>query len=157
MLKSKLSAVDFRDLAFLLDLTAMGMEAGLDFNLALDRAVRSSPSSEMAGAFQEALEQMSLGVRRSEAVETLSQRYPQRAFLGLKQAVILSEQLGGNLASSLRHLSQALQRERLAQAEARAQEIPVRLLAPLVFLIFPCVFIVLFAPIFDQLIRVGLF
>lgn len=145
-----------RDLSLLLDLTAMGMEAGLDFFLALDRATASTPSGFIRTEFQSTLQQISLGTPRLDALRSLRSRTDLRELAGTIQAVSISDSIGGNLAATLRLQADQVRRRRFAEAERRAQQIPVKLIFPLVFFIFPCVFAVLFAPILYRLMSEGI-
>jgi tight adherence protein C len=66
------------------------------------------------------------------------------------RAVTQGETLGVSIGDILRSLAIEMRKRRKAAAEERAQKAPIKILFPLVFLIFPAIFIILLGPaIFD--------
>jgi len=127
------------------------MQAGLDFGLALERVVRFGPQGPLSHELRELLRQMGLGQRRVAALEAMHQRLQLRELRGLIQAINISEFLGGNLAGTLQTHAQAIRQIRFHEAQKQAQQIPVKMIFPLVLCIFPCIFLVLFGPILHHL------
>jgi tight adherence protein C len=70
-------------------------------------------------------------------------------------AVIQSEQLGVSMSRVLRVQSDAMRVKRRQRAEESAQKAPIKMLLPMVFLIFPTIMIILLGPAILQLIAVG--
>jgi tight adherence protein C len=62
------------------------------------------------------------------------------------RSIIQGEALGVSIGQILRDLSAEMRRRRRAQAEERAQKAPIKILFPLVFLIFPAMFLILLGP-----------
>ena len=155
-LKRSLRKTYLRELSMALDLIAMAMESGLDFNLALDRVVRYGPQGALTQELRQTLKQIALGKRRLDTLRDLQKRTGLKELGGLIQAFSLSDSLGGNLASTLQTRAQTLRQERLRRAEQQAQKVPVKLVFPLVFLIFPCIFLILFGPIVFYLLQSGI-
>jgi tight adherence protein C len=62
------------------------------------------------------------------------------------RSVIQGEQLGVSTGQIMRNLAGEMRKTRRAKAEERAQKAPIKMLFPLVFLIFPAMFIVLLGP-----------
>jgi tight adherence protein C len=60
--------------------------------------------------------------------------------------VLQGETLGVSIGQIMRALALEMRKRRRAAAEARAQKAPIKLLFPLVFLIFPSMFVVLLFP-----------
>ena len=60
--------------------------------------------------------------------------------------LLQSERFGTNVAESLRILSDTARVQRQLHAEERAAKIPLKLLFPLIFLVFPSLFVVLMGP-----------
>lgn len=146
-----------RDVSLVLDLLAMSLEAGLDFNVALDRVAELRLEGEVGQALENIRQQIALGASRTRAFEDSQERHPIHGLDRLTLCLHLSEALGAPLSATLQHQAQGLRRERLALVQKLAHEVPVKMLFPLVFLIFPCTMLVLFGPILLQLLASGLF
>ena len=154
---NKIKNLYIREISLTLDLVAMGMEAGLDFNMALDRVIRFGPKGILFPHLNEVTRDISLGKGKLDALKKLQKNTNMKCLKGLIQAIHLSETFGGNLANLLQTYAQNLKQERLNQGEKQAQQIPVKLLFPLIFLIFPSIFIVLLGPILLQFFESGAF
>ena len=61
-------------------------------------------------------------------------------------AVIQADQLGVSISKVLRIQSQEIRRQRRQKAEEEAMKAPIKMLLPLVALVFPSLFIVLLGP-----------
>ncbi|MCE9614444.1 MAG: type II secretion system F family protein [Lentisphaerae bacterium] len=136
-----------------LDLLTISVEAGLDFITALRRVVEK----QRAGAFREEMErlfrQMELGRTRREALREMANRVQLPDLSVVVSALIQADKLGASIGPILRVQSDMARTRRGQRAEKAAQEAPVKMLAPLIVCIFPAVFIMIFAPIFIQMIQ----
>jgi pilus assembly protein TadC len=70
-------------------------------------------------------------------------RFPERAPTEFRRAMI---HFGVSIGQIMRNLSHEVRMQQKAYAEERAQKAPVKMLFPLIFLIFPAMFVVLLAP-----------
>ena len=68
--------------------------------------------------------------------------------------LIQAERFGTSVADSLRVHSDALRTKRRLRAEEAAAKIPIKLLFPLIFCIFPSMMLVLLGPAFIRMLRV---
>ena len=67
------------------------------------------------------------------------------------RSILQGEQLGVSIGQIMRNLAGEMRKRRRAAAEERAQKAPIKMLFPLVFLIFPSLFIVLLYPALVQI------
>jgi tight adherence protein C len=61
-------------------------------------------------------------------------------------AIVQTEQLGVSIAKVLRIQSEQMRLKRRQRAEERAHQAPIKMLFPMIFLIFPSIYIVLLGP-----------
>ena len=62
------------------------------------------------------------------------------------RSVVQGETLGVSIGQIMRDLANEMRRRRRASAQERAQKAPIKILFPLVILIFPAMFVILLAP-----------
>lgn len=135
-------------LPYTIDLLALSVTAGLDFTEALSRIVdKLGTGSALSNELGEMLRQIRLGKSRAEALRDLSRRVDVSDLNSVVSALIQTDELGGNLGPILRAQSHQLRVERSMRAEKLAMEAPVKILFPLIFFIFPTIFIMIFGPI----------
>lgn len=142
-----------KELPDTLDQLTISVEAGLAFDAAVSR-VASTGTGPLAEELRRVLAEIKVGVPRSEALRHLIDRtdvYELRHFvLALTQA----EQYGLPVARVLRIQSGELRVKRRQRAEEDAMKIPVKIVFPLVFCIFPALFVVLLGPAMIRVARV---
>jgi tight adherence protein C len=134
-----------RLLADTIDLLTISVEAGLAFDGALLHARRSmkGPLSEEIGRM---LHEMQLGVRRSDAMRSLSERTDVTELRSFVLAMVQADVFGVSVANVLRSQSQELRTKRRQRAEERAMKIPVKLLFPMIICILPALLILVVGP-----------
>lgn len=128
-----------------LDLLTICVEAGLGFEGAMKK-VQEKWDNELSLAFGRALKEIQLGKIRREAMRDMADRIGAREMDSFVAAVIQSEQLGVSMAKILRIQSDDMRVKRRQYAEAEAQKAPVKMLFPMVFLIFPTIMLILLGP-----------
>ena len=62
------------------------------------------------------------------------------------RSIVQGETLGVSIGQIMRDLAQEMRRRRRAVAQEKAQKAPIKILFPLVFLIFPAMFLILLGP-----------
>jgi tight adherence protein C len=136
----------FRQVPDVLDMITLMIEAGLDFNTALEK-VLATEKGPLVDEFAAAQQEVKLGKSRSEAFSAMIERIKYPTLNTVINSISLALRTGGSLAPTLRSLASQFRVERSQLAEKMAAEAPVKLMGPLVLLIFPTIFIILFGPI----------
>jgi tight adherence protein C len=134
-----------RKLPDLLDLLYVSVEAGLSFDMALKKTADKMPGP-LSEEINKTLEEMSRGRNRQDALRGMVGRTGVEDLSYFVTSVIQTEQLGSNIANMLRVQSTTMRQKRRQRAEEAAQKVPVKMLFPLVFFIFPSLFIVVLGP-----------
>jgi tight adherence protein C len=134
-----------RELPELIDLLVVTLEAGLSFLASLHMA-----ATRLRGPLGEelrlALHEQRLGLNATDALNGMLRRAETPSLRTFIRSVIQGETLGVSTGQIMRNLAIEMRKTRRAKAEERAQKAPVKMLFPLVFLIFPAMFIVLLGP-----------
>jgi tight adherence protein C len=128
-----------------LDLLCISVEAGLAFDLALQR-VTQKWDDELSREFKKVLSDIRLGRTRREALKDLAQRTGVEDVQTFTAAIIQADQLGVSMSKILRLQSDQMRIKRRQRAEELAQQAPIKMLFPMVFLIFPALFVVILGP-----------
>ena len=131
-----------------LDLMVVCVEAGLGLDAAISRV-----SNEIKFAHKELAEEFNLvslelrsGLSRTEALKNLSRRVDLEEVSSLVALLVQTDKFGTSVGQALRVHSDAMRMNRTLRAEERAAKLPVKLLFPLVFFIFPSLFVVVIGP-----------
>lgn len=134
-----------RSLPDLLDLLTVTVEAGLGLDSALAKI-----AEKMKGPLREeiliTLHHMRMGESRENALRELARRCGVEDLNTFTTALIQSQRLGVSLGRVLRVQSDTLRVARRQRIEERAQKAPVKMVMPLVFCIFPALFVVILGP-----------
>jgi tight adherence protein C len=134
-----------RELADTIDQITVCVEAGLGFEAAMARTARSG-EGPLGDELRHTLQDIQVGVPRLTALDLLIERTDVPDLRHFVLAVTQAERYGVPIAQILRVQATELREKRRFRAEERAQELPVKLLFPLVFCILPVLFIVLIGP-----------
>jgi tight adherence protein C len=134
-----------RTLSDTLDLLTISVEAGLSLNAAMAQVVKNVPGV-LSAEFARMLQEIQLGVPRSEAFRHLAERTDVEELNGFALAMIQADIFGVSIASVLRTQAQQLRIKRRQAIEARAQQTPVKIVFPLILCILPALFVVIVGP-----------
>lgn len=134
-----------------LDLLVIANEAGLSFESAMQE-ITSKWNNELASEFGRALSDMRMGQSRREALAGLSQRIGVLDVSTFVSAVNQAESMGVSIGRVLKAQADELRLKRRQRAQERANQAPVKMMIPLVFLIFPSIFAVLLGPAVPELL-----
>ena len=139
-----------------LDLMVVCVEAGLGLDQAIGRV-----GEEVKRAHPELSDELNLlalelrtGVSRQEALRNLAHRTDLEDVRNLVALLVQTDRFGTSIGQALRVHADSMRSTRRLKAEELAAKLPVKMLLPLIFFIFPCMFIVLLGPAGIQMIRV---
>lgn len=135
-----------------LDLLTVSVEAGLGFEGALLKVAEKMPG-ELAAEFGRALREMQMGKPRREALRDLAERAGTEDVHTFVGAVITAEEFGVGIAEVLREQAANLRHKRRYRAQETAMQAPVKMLFPLIFLIFPALITVLLGPAVIRMVQ----
>jgi len=128
-----------------MDLLTISVEAGLGFDAALGQVVRNVPGP-LSEEVSRMLQEMQIGVTRTEALRHLTDRTEVPELDGFVLSMIQADKYGVGIAKVLRAQAQELRQKRRQRAEETAQKIPLKLLFPMIFMVLPALFIVILGP-----------
>lgn len=142
-----------KDLPYTLDLITVSVEAGLSFDGAMARVV-TNISGELCDEFSKSLKEVRMGIERKIALKNMSDRCDVRELSMLVTSLIQADELGVSLGRVLRIECANLREHRKQAAREKALKAPIKMLFPLVFFIFPSIFIIILGPAVIQIVKV---
>ena len=142
--RHRIDTID-RTLPDLIDLMCVMIEAGLSFPAAM-RLSADQFGPPLTDELRLTLQEQTMGLSISEALQHMAERADTPAVKAFVRAMSQGDRMGISMGQIMRALSHEMRARRRSAAEERAQKTPVLMLFPLVFLIFPALFIVLMTP-----------
>jgi len=134
-----------RSMPDILDLLVVSVEAGLGLDGAMGKVVEKV-KGPLAEEFGRVLEEIRLGKSRGIALKDMARRVGLSELSSFVAALYQAEVLGVSVAHVLTVQAETVRERRSHQAREQAARLPVKLLFPLVFFIFPALFIVILGP-----------
>jgi len=134
-----------RSLPDLIDQIVVTIEAGLGFSSSMQVAAdkfRGPLGDEMRLTLQE----QRMGQSINDALKSMGERAPAANMLSFVRAVVQGENLGVSIGTIMRNLAHEMRLKRRQAAEEQAQKAPVKMLFPMVFLMFPAMGVVILGP-----------
>lgn len=138
-----------------LDLMVVCVESGLALDAAIAKVGDEIGQSNAAlgEEFKLANLELRAGIGRESALRNLALRTGVDDIDALVAMLIQSDKFGTSVAESLRVHADGMRTKRMLRAEEAAQKLPVKLIFPVVLLIFPSLFLVLLGPSILTLVR----
>ncbi len=131
-----------------LDLMVICVEAGMGMDAAINRVAK-----EIELASPELSEELSLlnlelraGKARQDALKNIALRTNIEAVSSLATTLIQTDKFGTSVSAALSVFSDGFRTRRFQKAEESAGKLPVKLMIPLIFFIFPALFVVIAGP-----------
>jgi tight adherence protein C len=143
-----------RSLPDAIDMLTVTTEAGLSFESGLQE-IMARWDNELSREFARTLRDIGMGQTRRQALIELSNRTGVPDMQSFVTALNQAEELGVSIGRVLRTQSEDMRVRRRQRAYEQANQAPVKIMFPLVFLIFPSIFAVLLGPAIPQLMKLG--
>lgn len=137
-----------------LDMLSVCADAGLGFDQSMQR-VSEHWDTPMGNEFGRVTAEMEMGLSRREAMRNMADRLDVTEVSSFVSVILQSEQLGMSISDTLHAQADQMRVERRFRAQEMARALPVKMLIPLAFLIFPAIMAVVLGPAIPQLF--GLF
>jgi tight adherence protein C len=138
-----------------LDLAVVSVEAGLGLDQSLVRI-----GQELRNVYPALSDELNLyslevnaGKKRTDALRNLGQRTDVDDIKSFVTVLIQTDRFGTSVAQSLRVFADTMRTKRRQRAEEHAAKMNIKMIPPLVFFIFPAIFVVVLGPAFIAIIR----
>jgi tight adherence protein C len=148
--EARLGQVD-RELPELIDVLIATIEAGLGFAGSL-QMVAGRFGGPLGDELKLAMQEQRMGLSTNQALGHILERSDTPAMRSFVRSIVQGETLGVSIGAMMRNLAIEMRTRRRQAAQERVQKAPLKMLFPLIFLIFPSLLIVLLYPAIHQLL-----
>jgi tight adherence protein C len=142
--KRRQTEIDYQ-LPELIDLLVVTVEAGVGFTGSL-RIASERTGGVLGEELGLTLQEQKMGLTTNEALANMLERVETPGMRSFIRSILQGETLGVSIGQILRNVALEMRKRRRALAEERAQKAPIKILFPLVFMIFPAIFVIILAP-----------
>ncbi|MDR2395527.1 MAG: type II secretion system F family protein [Endomicrobium sp.] len=143
-----------RQLPDMADLLSIMLDSGLDFYRASNKVVQIM-EGPLIKDFQNALSKIYIGCDKKDAFSDMVSKTDIKELSFFVRVIDTSLDSGSGMAESFKRLSNSLRNDIYSRAEKKAYQAPIKILIPLILLIFPTIFIVIFGPIAINFLNSG--
>jgi tight adherence protein C len=150
--KRRMNEIDLK-LPDVIDQIVITLEAGIGFGSSMQLAAEQL-AGPLGVELRLTLQEQRMGLAMRSALKNLLERVDTPNVRTFVRAVVQGDALGVSIGTVMRNLAIEMRKTRRQQAEERAQRAPVKLLFPLIFLIFPSLGVVLLGPAIIEITKV---
>ena len=131
------------------DMLSLSVEAGLDFNAGIKRVcdIYRDERNPFVVELHLMDQNLRLGKSREEALRNMAGRVDIPELYSFVSILIQAEKMGSSIADVLKSQATRMREERFMKAERAGAIASQKLLVPMMLLIFPIIFIIIFAPL----------
>ncbi len=141
-------------MADIVDLIVLAIEAGLGFDQAVGQAVEKT-EGPLTDELRRVLDEVRVGRPQSDSFRAMAARVRMQELSLLVAAIDQATKMGTGLASALRLQAVEIRERRMAHVREQAGKLPVKMMLPLVLLIFPALFVVILGPAGVQIMEMS--
>lgn len=152
LIKRRQKNIEF-ELPYVIDLLSLAIESGLDLTGGIAKIVEKSRNTDVVIEFKMFLSDIKVGKSLEEALADMAERVRVLSFFSFVSSLIQAQRLGAEIGPTLRAQAEQMRYQRMILAEERVNKLPVKLLIPLVFFIFPSISVLLIGPAVLQVQR----
>jgi tight adherence protein C len=142
--RARLARIDY-ELPELVDLLVVTVESGMGFNGSMQIAAERF-TGPLGDELRLTLQEQAMGLPNDQALANMLTRADTDGMRSFVRSIRQGESLGVSIGQIMRNLADEMRSRRRSMAEERAQKAPIKILFPLVALIFPSIFVVLLGP-----------
>ncbi len=135
-----------------IDLLVISVEAGLGFDQALLRVVEKW-DNELTREFARTLSELRMGIPRRQALRDLARRVNVDDLNVFIASIVQADQLGVSVSQVLRAQANQMRLRRRQRAQELAHKAPIKMIFPMVFLIFPALYVVILGPAIPRIVE----
>lgn len=140
---------------FMVDLLTLSVEAGLDFIGAMGKVIEKAPPSALLEELELVLNEIKIGVTRGEALRHMAQRVNMMEMSSFVSVLVTADRMGTSIGQALRTQSESVRQSRFILAEKKGAAATQKLFIPMMLLILPAIFLVVFSPIIVKFFSTG--
>lgn len=152
---SRRRAEIFQELPYHIDLLTLSVEAGLDFQIALQRVVAKSDPSALRDEFRLMLQEIKMGKSRADGLRSLATRVDVQDITSFAAVLIQADQLGASIGGVLRAQADKMRTERFQRAEKAGARSATKILIPTMLFIVPALMLIVFGAFFLSFFQVS--
>jgi tight adherence protein C len=142
--RARLARVDY-ELPELVDVLVVTVESGMGFAASIQIAAERF-SGPLGDELRLAMAEQAMGLPTDQTLANMLARSDTDGMRSFVRSIRQGESLGVSIGQIMRNLAEEMRKRRRAFAEEKAQKAPIKILFPLVGLIFPAIYAILLAP-----------